>query len=475
MKFMLIIAKARRTRKDAAMKFLQKSLAVSLLVLCFSVNVVSANGDDDDETDAGPSTAGLISNTTIIWLKKPFADIDPEKINNFVKLFEAPGISKLANLGGFIVQGNASEIRQAIRINAAKLPEIHSVENDTLIHFFAEDCQGEKLLPASDTKDAGVARVTRSATVNPGTKLVWIIDSGIAGNFDGDDLKVNRTKSRRCTQMGCVPAKAINDGVGHGTMIAGIIGAVDGNGKGMIGVAPGAELVPIKIFGGGKSRLSAAANALDYVKGAAVSGEVVNISWGYEVPFDSSEAVKTGIELKLQQMADKGLKISVAAGNIETARQSGYVQTVSPARIGGYVNMATGGAIVTASAVHSIFNGVKWIDKFWAGSMFGNGEVDDKGTPDDYSDDDPQMGPPNFAEPGVEIQSLWPGDSQNPADGKTNICSGTSFAAAHLSGILLKDIPKKDGLASKDPSAEKPGQPGKWDDARSDPVGIVPP
>jgi subtilisin family serine protease len=78
---------------------------------------------------------------------------------------------------------------------------------------------------------------------------------------------------------------------GHGTFVAGIIGAVGNNGTGIVGVAPKAKIMPVKAYSSGWSMSSAPepdspfANAILY---AAYNGaDVINLSWGCSDCFNS--------------------------------------------------------------------------------------------------------------------------------------------------------------------------------------------
>ena len=177
------------------------------------------------------------------------------------------------------------------------------------------------------------------------TKAAWIIDSGIAEYSPELNVK-NRLD---CTTKNCpTDTKAKKDPVGHGTFIAGIIGAVN-NDEGVVGVAPGAWLNSLRIVKGkrGITNPDWVLRALKYIRLAIKSdtdaatptaGDVVNLSLGMNWNYTS--AIQDLIETELRRLADLGFKVSVAAGNIDDLDGPGYVQAFSPARAGGYA--ATG-------------------------------------------------------------------------------------------------------------------------------------
>jgi subtilisin family serine protease len=306
-----------------------------------------------------------------------------------------------------------------------------------------------------------------------GAHTAWIIDSGIDPSAD---TELNVASRWICSPDKCVKAqnaKQKRDLIGHGTFIAGIIGAIDngdeaGGGEGVVGIAPNAPLNAVRIFGRkAETNLDRVYRALLWLKGATKAdsdsatpspGDVVNVSLGTDWnPAAGSSQAK--IEDLLRDLADAGLNISVAAGNTDVLRgKSGYVQTVSPARAGGYRSPEQdGGVIMTASAIEKDANPN---NLFWKFSAFGNFSL--------YPSGNRSVATrlPDYAEPGKSIVSIWPGDELAE-------CSGTSFAAAHLAGLLLWDMPNTVGYADKDPSAEIPGKlPTEYDPALSDPIGV---
>src|SRR6476620_2925343 len=90
-------------------------------------------------------------------------------------------------------------------------------------------------------------------------KTAWIIDTGI--DFDHPDLTVdaNRSKSFISGQT------SADDENGHGTHVAGIIGAKN-NSIGVLGVASGATLISLRVLDkDGNGKLSSIIQALSYV------------------------------------------------------------------------------------------------------------------------------------------------------------------------------------------------------------------
>lgn len=226
-------------------------------------------------------------------------------------------------------------------------------------------------------------------------KTAWIIDSGI--DFTHPDLNVDTIRSRSFL----TGVASANDDNGHGTHVAGIIGALNNN-LGVLGVASGANLVSLKVLDkDGKGTAGGIIQALAYVNSNAKEGDVVNISSG-------EDTVSNILDQQVKNTAAKGIFITIAAGN-DGKPAANY----SPAR-------ANGTNIFTISAVDSL-------DNLASFSNYGNDVID-------------------YAAPGVRVVSTWKG-------GQYARASGTSMAAPHVAGLLLlvgSNI-KTSGTAKNDP------------------------
>lgn len=226
-------------------------------------------------------------------------------------------------------------------------------------------------------------------------KTAWIIDSGI--DFTHPDLDVDTTRSRSFISS----EPSANDENGHGTHVAGIIGALNNN-LGVLGVASGATLISLKVLGkDGKGTAGGIIQALAYVNENAKAGDVVNISSG-------EDTVSNLLDQQIKNTAAKGIFITIAAGNDDKPAAN-----YSPAR-------ANGANIYTVSAIDSL-------DNFAGFSNYGNDVID-------------------YAAPGVRVVSTWKG-------GQYARASGTSMAAPHVAGLLLLvgNKIKTSGTAKNDP------------------------
>jgi len=210
-------------------------------------------------------------------------------------------------------------------------------------------------------------------------KTAWVIDTGI--DFDHPDLNVDQTRSKSFVPN----VTSADDENGHGTHVAGIIGAKN-NDIGVLGIASGASLVSLRVLDkDGKGTLSSIIQALSYISANAKAGDVVNMSLGEDEASDI-------LDQQVQAVAAKGIYVAVAAGNDSKA-----ANLYSPGRV-------NADNVYTVSAVDSL-------DNFASFSNYGNDVVD-------------------FAAPGVRILSTY-------KDGQYARMSGTSMATPHLAGLLL--------------------------------------
>jgi subtilisin len=132
---------------------------------------------------------------------------------------------------------------------------------------------------AAQTLPTGVDRV--DAELSPTAKIdgldervdvdVAVIDTGV--DLDHPDLNVNVAGA-----MNCSTGKSADDQHGHGTHVSGIVGALD-NDFGVVGVAPGARIWPVRVLNAqGSGSTPTVICGIDYVTAHASEIEVANMS-----------------------------------------------------------------------------------------------------------------------------------------------------------------------------------------------------
>ncbi len=253
--------------------------------------------------------------------------------------------------------------------------------------------------PPAQTTPWGITRV--KGGISGVGKTAWIIDTGI--DLDHPDLNVNVTLGKSFVDRVTSP----DDDNGHGSHCAGIVAAID-NTIGVIGVAAGATVVPVKVLNKrGSGTYDAIIAGVNYVAANGSSGDVANMSLG--------GGLSTVLNTAVINAAATGIKFALAAGNESTS-----ATTKSPAS-------ANAPNIYTISAMAT--------GDLWASySNYGNPPVD-------------------YCEPGSGIYSTYKG-------GGYATLSGTSMAAPHAAGLLLLGNIRTDGYVSGDP------------DGNADPIGV---
>jgi hypothetical protein len=292
---------------------------------------------------------------------------------------------------GSTIEGFSVSLSEEQARLLANDPAVSYIEPDRIIQIAQKGKPGGGggTAPAQTTP-WGITRVGGSVDYT-GSNKAYILDSGI--DLDHPDLNVasygfNGTSGR--------DSKSLDDGNGHGTHVAGTIAAKN-NSIGVVGVAAGALVVPVKVLGAtGSGTTSGVIAGVNYVGANGQAGDVANMSLGGGISQTLDDAVVA---------ASSKVKFVLAAGN-----SSADANTSSPAR-------ANGANIYTISAMDSA-------DKLASFSNFGNPPVD-------------------FAAPGVGIQSTYKG-------GGYASLSGTSMAAPHVAGILLLGGVKSGGTISGD-------------------------
>ena len=146
----------------------------------------------------------------------------------------------------------------------------------------------------------------RAWTVTRGEGVVvGIVDSGVDATHP--DLAGQVLPGWTFTGAGFTSHAGQTDVAGHGTHVAGIVAARAGNGTGVSGVAPGARILPVRVFDEqGSGWASDIANGIVWVANRGAS--VINLSFGSAVP---SPAIAAAV----RHAQGRGALVVAAAGN----------------------------------------------------------------------------------------------------------------------------------------------------------------
>ncbi len=302
-------------------------------------------------------------------------------------------------IAGFTAQLNDEQVE-----NLKSNKNVKYIEKDRIVVFAPPcgtpnggSCDGDGGGSDSQETPYGIVRVNGGTTYT-GSNVAWVIDSGI--DLDHPDLNVDASRGFNAFTTGR-DGKSLDDGNGHGSHVAGTIAAID-NSQGVIGVAAGATVIPVKVLDSrGSGSYSGVIAGVDHVGANGSNGDVANMSLGGPTSQALDDAVLAA--------SQNGIKFALAAGNDgEDANNS------SPARV-------NGSNIVTISAMDS--------NDDWAYfSNYGNPPVD-------------------YAAPGVSVTSTW-------KNGGYNTISGTSMASPHAAGVLLLGSAGTDGTVNGDPDGD---------------------
>lgn len=381
-----------------------------LFVILLSVLIIGSCKKDDesfssqDELSFVKTNVGdIIPGQYVVLLKEGITSVKSAKLgysaaqvlmrSEMQKVLAVSNISEKEPLQVYAssTEGFAVKLSEIEASTLAKNPGVLGVWPDRMF-ILAKPGTSPTPLPAQVTPP-GIG-IVGGGTTYSGTHKVYIIDTGI--DIDHPDLNVDAASG-----ITFVPrTTTADDDNGHGTHCAGIVAAID-NTIGVVGVAAGAKVVPVKVLDKrGSGLMSTIIAGVDFVTAKGVPGDAVNMSLG--------GGAYSPLDIKVVGMGEKGLFVALAAGN-----ESDDAENHSPAR-------ASGINLYTVSACDK--------NRVWAYfSNYGNPPID-------------------YCAPGVSVLSTYKG-------GTLATMSGTSMAAPHVCGVLLATAgnPKSDGSVTGDP------------------------
>ncbi|MCG9623312.1 S8 family serine peptidase [Vibrio mediterranei] len=333
--------------------------------------------------------------------------------NKFIVVFDNNVSDKQwKEVESFVVQNNGQvkrQYRHALKGLAITLPpqakaslqrfsSIKYIENDRLVMALPRGGKPNKggddnsTPPTPQEVPWGITRIG-GPSEESSFPTAWVIDSGIDSRHA--DLNVDRSRGVNFARG----KNTTEDGNGHGTHVAGTIAAID-NDIDVVGVAPGAAVVPVRVLdNSGSGSMSGVVAGVDYVAANASAGDCANMSLG------GSGYSRALDEALIAAVNATGIVFAVAAGN-SGADIIGYTPAVTQ-----YPGVYTISAFAEGDTVASFSN-------------YSNNNVY---TRSDGANVAAEM---EYAMPGVNVLSTQSG-------GGVVAYNGTSMAAPHFCGLVL--------------------------------------
>jgi subtilisin len=288
----------------------------------------------------------------------------------------------------------------------ATIPQalLDDIRRDPRVAFVSEDRPVEAV---AQTLPTGVDRIDAELSTHYSSNA-WNIGVAVIDTGSGPHADLNIAGGKNCST-----GRSFDDGNGHGTHVAGTIGAIT-NGSGVVGVAPGIPIYSVRVLNNqGSGSFSSIICGIDWVtaNAASLNIKVANMSLGGSGSDDGNcgNSNADAMHKAICKSVAAGVTYVVAAGN-SNVNFSGFVpaaynEVLTVTAVADYNGQPGGGAAATCRA--GVDDTAADFSNFTA-----PGSADEGHT---------------IAAPGVCIYSTWKG-------GGFNTISGTSMASPHAAG-----------------------------------------
>jgi len=388
----------RRMRRSAVRSRLAVlALAVSLLVPA----AATARTPDAPGQPPLPTSPGTDELARDSWIVILVEGTSPDEAPRLARAAGGTaGLRYTHALSGFQFKGSA-DAAEALRRN----PQVASVQPDRPVYLTETLPYGVRRIDAFVPGGAGAYQ---AGYRGDGARIA-ILDTGI--DLDHPDLAASIDAS---SGKNCISDGDPNDGHGHGTHVAGSA-AAPLNGVGVVGVAPEARLVAVKVFDdAGNSSEARVLCGLDHITGLNTDADpandidVANMSWGEQRAW--GDCVNDNLHRAICAAHAANITLVGGAGNSavsgSTFVPAAYPEVLAVSALADFDGEPGGSA--SCGYVPALF----WIECDDTLAFFSN-----------------TVGTQDFTAPGVNVHSTWAGGGYRTEN-------GTSMAAPHVTGVV---------------------------------------
>jgi subtilisin len=243
------------------------------------------------------------------------------------------------------LKGYAAEMSAGAAARIADLPVVRWVEQDRPVRVAAQPLPtGINRVDAELSPTAKINNVDERVNVD-----VAVLDTGAANHVD---LNINRAGAKDCIN----PLGNASDLHGHGTHVSGTVAALDNN-DGVVGVAPGARIWPVKVLtDAGSGLVSHIVCGIDYVTSKAGQIEVANMSLtgGGSDDNNCGNTNNDSEHRAICRAVNAGITFVVAAGNnsrnASAEVPAAYDEVITVSSLADFNGLPGGGAAATCTS-----------------------------------------------------------------------------------------------------------------------------
>ncbi len=390
-----------KPKKHKPLQMILLFLLILLMIISFAVSFIPVGHAQEAETKIRTTSDGLLyaDDQVLVRFKPAVSDYAAEQTLTSMSsesLDTASDIIVADVPAGETVEGFIETLEGQPGVEYAQPDYLYTLESVTVNDAYAGDQWHLNAM--------GVAEAWDTTMGNSGV-IVAVLDTGVDLNHPDLSGQIVRP-----TDVVDNDGSAQDDN-GHGTHVAGIIGAVANNARGVAGIAPGAKLMPIDVFGYYET-------GTDTVFGALTSEVIEAISY----------AVVNGADV---------INISLGGADYDSAFEEAIDDAVSADRV------------VVAAAGNKGENGIHYPSDFNSCiSVIGTDWDDCKASYSNYGDDKDICAPGGDTNAAPETDSLILSTYYDPSTHTSGYAwmDGTSMASPMVAGVTALMLSANPGL-----------------------------